>query len=290
MTGTTTRKPAKDLRAHDAAPKGARGKTPATGATPRLLSGGNPQIPKGYGDAPVQAYIAAMPGWKRDLGRRLDALIVARRPRREEGGQMEHALLRRRGRRLVPQLPLLHEVREGDLLPRHVAQSRPRPARPSTRKCATSTSTRTSSTRRSSSPGWSKPAGCPANGCERTGRKAMATENQSEEGNVGASPSQLIDARIAELADWRGETLARVRSLIRQADPEVVEEWKWRGVPVWSHAGIICTGETYKAVVKLTFARGARWTTPPASSTPASRATPAAPSTSARATRSTKRR
>ena len=86
----------------------------------------------------------------------------------------------------------------------------------------------------------------------------MATKKTSpEEGNVGASPSQLIDARIEELADWRGETLARVRSLIRQADPEVVEEWKWRGVPVWSHAGIICTGETYKAVVKLTFARGA---------------------------------
>ena len=87
---------------------------------------------------------------------------------------------------------------------------------------------------------------------------AMATKETSpEQGNVGAPPAQLIDARIRELADWRGETLARVRSLVRQADPEVVEEWKWRGVPVWSHAGIICTGETYKAVVKLTFARGA---------------------------------
>ncbi len=73
----------------------------------------------------------------------------------------------------------------------------------------------------------------------------------------GESPSRLIDARIKELDDWRGETLARVRMLIRQADPEAVEEWKWRGVPVWSHDGIICTGETYKAVVKLTFARGA---------------------------------
>ena len=69
--------------------------------------------------------------------------------------------------------------------------------------------------------------------------------------------SRLIDARIEELGDWRGETLARVRALIKQADPEVVEEWKWRGVPVWSHAGIICTGETYKAVVKMTFAKGA---------------------------------
>src|SRR5476649_223093 len=73
----------------------------------------------------------------------------------------------------------------------------------------------------------------------------------------GESPSRLIDARIKELGDWRGKTLARVRTLIKQADPEVVEEWKWRGVPVWEHAGIICTGETYKAVVKMTFAKGA---------------------------------
>ena len=79
----------------------------------------------------------------------------------------------------------------------------------------------------------------------------------SNEGNGEDSPSQLIDARIKELGDWRGETLARVRSLVKQADPEVVEEWKWRGVPVWSHAGIICTGETYKNVVKMTFAKGA---------------------------------
>jgi hypothetical protein len=79
----------------------------------------------------------------------------------------------------------------------------------------------------------------------------------SKEGTGGDSPSQLIDARIRELSDWRGETLARIRSLIRQVDPEVVEEWKWRGVPVWSHAGMICTGETYKSVVKMTFAEGA---------------------------------
>jgi hypothetical protein len=71
------------------------------------------------------------------------------------------------------------------------------------------------------------------------------------------SPSRLIDARIEELGDWRGETLARIRSLIKEAHPDVVETWKWRGVPVWEHAGIICTGETYKDKVKLTFARGA---------------------------------
>jgi hypothetical protein len=72
------------------------------------------------------------------------------------------------------------------------------------------------------------------------------------------SPSRLIDARIKELADWRGETLSRIRSLIKEADPKVVEEWKWRGVPTWYHDGMICTGETYKSVVKVTFAKGAK--------------------------------
>lgn len=85
----------------------------------------------------------------------------------------------------------------------------------------------------------------------------MIKADSGAPGDSGASPSELIDARIKALDDWRGETLARVRRLIRQADPEVVEEWKWRGVPVWSHDGILCTGETYKAVVKLTFAQGA---------------------------------
>jgi len=75
--------------------------------------------------------------------------------------------------------------------------------------------------------------------------------------NDGESASELIDKRIAELGDWRGETLSRMRKLIREADPDVVEEWKWMGTPVWSHDGIICTGESYKSIVKLTFAKGA---------------------------------
>jgi hypothetical protein len=79
----------------------------------------------------------------------------------------------------------------------------------------------------------------------------------SKDGDDGSSPSRLIDARIKELGDWRGEALAHVRNLIKQADPDVVEEWKWRGVPVWYHAGMICTGETYKNAVKITFAKGA---------------------------------
>jgi hypothetical protein len=94
-----------------------------------------------------------------------------------------------------------------------------------------------------------------------TMKKVTSTMKKSASGatdaNSGDSASRLIDARIKELGDWRGETLARVRTLIKQAVPEVVEEWKWRGVPVWQHAGIICTGETYKSVVKMTFAKGA---------------------------------
>jgi hypothetical protein len=88
-----------------------------------------------------------------------------------------------------------------------------------------------------------------------TGMKKGKDHAKQAEG--GDAPSQLIDARIEELGDWRGEMLARIRDLIKQADPDVVEEWKWRGVPVWSHGGIICTGETYKSVVKMTFAKGA---------------------------------
>lgn len=87
--------------------------------------------------------------------------------------------------------------------------------------------------------------------------KVSRTESGAKAATEASSASQLIDARIEELADWRGAVLTRIRALIKQAVPDVVEEWKWRGVPVWSHAGIICTGETYKAVVKMTFAKGA---------------------------------
>jgi len=85
----------------------------------------------------------------------------------------------------------------------------------------------------------------------------MTTKSTTQEALAGDSPSRLIDAKIKELGDWRGEMLARIRGIIRQAVPDVVEEVKWRGVPVWSHGGIICTGETYKSVVKMTFAKGA---------------------------------
>jgi hypothetical protein len=88
-------------------------------------------------------------------------------------------------------------------------------------------------------------------------KKAVPAKNNPAKDTDGPSPSKLIDGRIKELGDWRGDALKRIRELIKEADPEVVEEWKWRGVPVWAHDGIICTGETYKAVVKLTFAKGA---------------------------------
>lgn len=89
------------------------------------------------------------------------------------------------------------------------------------------------------------------------GNAGVANDMKKKATTKGDSPSRLIDARIKELGDWRGKTLAHVRALITQTDPEVVEEWKWRGVPVWSHDGMICTGETYKSAVKLTFAKGA---------------------------------
>ena len=104
------------------------------------------------------------------------------------------------------------------------------------------------------------------------------------------SAARLIDARIEELGDWRGEMLGRLRTLIKQADPEVTEEWKWRGVPVWSHDGIICTGETYKNVVKMTFAKGAALKDPSRLFKPVWRETSGVPSTSPRARRSTRKR
>jgi hypothetical protein len=88
-------------------------------------------------------------------------------------------------------------------------------------------------------------------------KAAIAKKTSTTKDAADPSPSKLIDGRIKELGDWRGDTLKRIRELIKEADPGVVEEWKWRGVPVWEHDGIICTGETYKAVVKLTFAKGA---------------------------------
>jgi hypothetical protein len=95
-------------------------------------------------------------------------------------------------------------------------------------------------------------------GTQKSAKKGKAGNTTTKRGSQkGKSPSRLIDERIEELGDWRGKMLLQLRKLIKQADPDVVEEWKWRGVPVWSHDGLICTGETYKNVVKMTFAKGA---------------------------------
>ena len=103
------------------------------------------------------------------------------------------------------------------------------------------------------------------------------------------SPSELINARIEDLGDWRGEMLSRLRALIKEADPEVAEEWKWRGTPVWSHNGLICTGETYKNVVKMTCAKGASLKDPSGLFNSSLEGTPGAPSTSTKATSWTRR-
>jgi hypothetical protein len=223
----------------------------------------------------VQAYIAAMPGWKRDVGRRLDALIVRNVPNVRKAvrwnspfygieGQgwflnfhcftkyVKVAFFNGASLRPVPPGESKHkdvrylDIFEDDQLGEAQLAGWVKQA--------------------SQLPGWAKMGQQTAmpNG---KGIKRRATKNDVQEKKttlkkkIGSkkdeSPAQLIDARIEELDDWRGEMLSRLRALIKQADPEVVEEWKWRGVPVWSHDGLICTGETYKTVVKLTFAKGA---------------------------------
>ena len=224
-----------------------------------LLAGGNPQIAKADGDAPVQDYIAAMPGWKRDVGRRLDALIVRTVPGvlkavrwnspfygiEGQGWFLSYHCFTNyvkvaffRGASLSPVPPVESKdkdtryvhIHENDAIDEALVAAWIRQA--------------------SKLPGW-----VPQRGRQEQ-RKAGNLMSKSAP-QAGTSPSLLIDERIRELGDWRGEMLARLRALIRQADPEVVEEWKWRGVPVWYHDGMICTGETYKAVVKMTFAKGA---------------------------------
>lgn len=234
-------------------------------AKPALLAGGNPQIAKGDGDAPVQAYIAAMPGWKRDVGRRVDALIVRTLPGVRKAIKWNS--------------PLYGIEGQGWFLSVHcftkyvkVAFFRGTSLRPVPPGESKSEDTRYLDIHEDDQldeaqlAAWVKQASqlpgermgaASARSDGRATTTLKKTKSGSEEGKGADAPSQLIDARIKELGDWRGETLARIRTLIKQADPGVVEEWKWRGVPVWSHAGMICTGETYKDVVKMTFAKGA---------------------------------
>ena len=234
---------------------------------PVLLSGGNPQIARADGDAPVRAYIAAMPGWKRTIGKRLDTLVVRTVPGVRKAVKWNspmygvegqglflgfHTFARYvkvtffKGTSLRPVPPggtgkeaRWIDVHEDDLDERQMASWVKQAA---------------------ALPGWfhSKESKESKMAAPRTTRKASTARPKSapKNGAAGTDASALIDERIRELGGWRGETLARMRALIHEADPQVTEEWKWNN-PVWSHDGILCTGEAYTKVVKLTFPRGA---------------------------------
>jgi hypothetical protein len=239
----------------------AKSKRPGKSARPLATSTGNPRIAKADGDAPVQAYLAALPGWKRDVGRRLDALIARTVPGVRKAvkwnsplygveGQgwflglhtftsyLKVAFFRGTSLRPVPpgdsksKETRYLDLHEGDELDEAQVAKWIRQA--------------------AALPGWGAPGRKKSGRIERAGTaKTRGREPASEQ-----PASRRIDQRIRDLAGWRGETLARLRALIQKADPEITEEWKW-AVPVWSHEGIVCTGEAYTKVVKLTFARGA---------------------------------
>jgi hypothetical protein len=235
------------------------------GAKPVLLSGDNPQIAKADGDAPVQAYIAAMPGWKGDVGRRLDALIVRTVPGVRKAVRWNtpfygiegqgwflglHCMTKYikvaffRGTSLRPVPPV--ESKQKEVRYFHIEENDPLDEELAARWIKQA----------SELPGWSF---APATEGRATTSMKKATTMKKTKGDSKAAKDTLSPP-----SDWRAETLARIRLLIQQADPDAVEEPKWkkpsnamRGVPVWSHGGILCTGETYKNAVKLTFAKGA---------------------------------
>ena len=240
--------------------------------TPVLLSGGNPQIAKADGDAPVRAYIAAMPGWKRAVGKRLDALIVRTVPGVRKAVKWNSPMYRVEGRGLflgfhtftrfikvtffngtslrpVPPGGTGKEARwidvhEDDLDETQMASwVKQAAALPGWDTKATKGTKDTKETKEMPS-------------ARTTTRKASAVKSAPKKAAAATDASGLIDQRIRELGGWRGETLARMRALIHEADPQITEEWKWDN-PVWSHDGIVCTGEAYTKVVKLTFPRGA---------------------------------
>jgi len=245
---------------------------------PVLLSGGNPQIAKGYGDAPVQAYLAAMPGWKRDAGRRLDALIVRTVPGVQKAvkwnsplygveGQgwflgihsftnyIKLAFFRGASLRPVPPVESKDEhtryfhVHEDDQLDEAMLASWIRQA--------------------SELPGWrdgsssgdtsKKPAKVTKKAAaRRVAVKAVEPRKAVARSSANVSASERIDKKIADLGDWRGERLAQIRRLIHEVDSDVIEEWKWMGSPVWSHDGMYALANPHKGKVKLTFFHGAR--------------------------------
>jgi len=223
-----------------------KSKSPARSRTKGgvLLAGGNPQIAKGDGDGPVQAYIAAMPGWKRDLGQRLDALIVRSVPGVRKAVKWNSPFYGIEGRgwflsfHVFTKYVKLGFFRGTSLRPMPPGASKVEGSRYlDIREGDELDEARLAS--------WFKQAA------------ALPGWESSKEDAPQQSASRMIDKRIRELSGWRAETLARMRKLILQADPDITEECKWMGTPVWSHDGIVCTGEAYAKVVKLTFARGA---------------------------------
>jgi hypothetical protein len=223
----------------------------------QLLSGGNPRIAKAEGDVPIQAYIAAMPGWKRDVGRRLDALIVRTVPHVHKAMKWNSPMYGIDGQGYFLGIHVFtHYIKVAFFRGTSL-----RPAPPGTSKTKDTryidiregeldeAQMATWVKQAAELPGWRPTKPYANHSSEATMKPAAAKQADSA--------TQLISKRIAELDDWRGETLGRIRALIKEAEPDIVEEWKWRGTPVWSHNGIVCTGETYKAVVKMTFAKGA---------------------------------
>jgi hypothetical protein len=235
----------------------------ASARKPTLLAGGNPQIAKADGDAPVRAYLAAIPGWKRDTARRLDALIARTVPGVRKTVKWNspfygveghgwflslHCYTKYikvaffQGTALRPMPPGASKQKDVRYLDIHEVD------RVDEKQLSNWI------TQAAASPGW--------NGGSARSSGIPLQEVDMKKSNASPSASAVISQRIVDLGDWRGETLNRMRTLIQQADPDVVEEWKWvkptnPGIPVWSHDGMICTGETYKDKVKLTFARGA---------------------------------
>ena len=232
-------------------------------AKPNLLSGGNPQISKGDGDRPVQAYIAAMPGWKRDAGHRLDALIVRTVPGVRKAVRWNSPFYGVEGQGWF----LAFHVFTKYIKATFFRGTALRPLPPVESKDPNARYVHIHETERldeaqlaswisqaAALPGWDL-----SSELRPLSKKEVSVTGQQAD---SASASKMIDERIRELDDWRGSVLKRMRKLIHEAAPEVVEEWKWQkatspGTPVWSRDGGICTGETYKEVVKLTFFQGA---------------------------------
>ncbi len=210
-----------------------------------LLSGGNPQIAKADGDAPVQAYFDALSGWKRELGRRLDALIVRSVPGVRKAVKWNSPLYGVEGQGWF--LGIHTFTRFVKVAFFRGASLRPVPPGPSKDEQTRYVDLGEGELDEAQMERWVKQAAA------LPGWFPARPRTPAEP----ASPAELIDQRIGELGGWRAATLARVRALILETDPEITEEWKWRGTPVWCHHGIVCTGEAYAKVVKLTFARGA---------------------------------